>query len=246
MILEAIRYQAVAQWPKKSQRTTSTKLDAAASACPVLLQANALGWLVYPPFDAIVTWRGGSTFDVQTDDELAVRIWQEVMREIHGCPSNWYCSKIPGVLQIDIGILFRTCPGCKLLITHPINRPEMAYWVQTGLLDSDWFWVPSTVNLQIQVQNCSFSLHRDQPICQIVPLEAERLDETELSQMELEAVPEAISLWRQYISDVYGKLGGVDPTGERIRRGVYHRYKSRAETSRTPTVCPFDDKAETE
>jgi hypothetical protein len=81
-----------------------------------------------------------------TLDDLGERLWNQVMGEIHGWPSHWWCSKIEAVMQVDPGLIFATVPNCKVLLTAPINRPSDGFWTQSGLLDSDWFPVPSTIN----------------------------------------------------------------------------------------------------
>jgi hypothetical protein len=149
------------------------------------------------------------------------------MSGILGWPSSWWCSKIEGVLQVDPGLIFRTPPGVKVLLTSPFNRPASTHWTQSGVLDSDWFVVPSTVNLQIWSAGQPFRLSRDEPIAQLVLLNESLMNEQGFEQQPLSAEPAAHDQWLRYIEHVYGALDtwhGVLPPR---RPGVYANMRKR-------------------
>src|SRR2546430_1162714 len=136
--MKIVRYNELAQWPKPSKGDPASTVHPAAIGCIPFKQGSALGWQIFPPFDATIRWLGGTNFQVNSDDELKERLWIELMREGHGWPTPWWCSKIEGVLQIDPGFSVITPPRIKTLLTGPFNRPSPAYWAHTGLMDTDW------------------------------------------------------------------------------------------------------------
>jgi hypothetical protein len=228
--LKIVRFQEFARWPTPAKSTPAEGLHPHATHCLVFRQANALGWYVYPPFDATVTWKGGSSFDVVTEDELGERLWRQVMGELIGRQSSWWCSKLEGIFQLDPGLIYVTEPGRKVLLTPALNRPNPSFWTQAGLLDADWFWVPSTINLQITRQGETFRLRRDEPIAQIVVLDADLSQEKQFVSADITEAPEARQLWLDYMADKYG--APVSQWGEELpepKLGVYARWKKRIE-----------------
>ena len=226
--LKVIRYQTFACWPEPARETPTVLVDPAARFCPVFRQASGLGWYLFPPFDAEFRWRGSREFEVRTDDALGEKLWPEVMRELHGWPSPWWCSKIPGVLQIDPGLVLVTPPGVKILLTAPLNQPNTGYWTQSGVLDSDWFRVGSTINLQMRCRNRVFLLRRTEPIAQLVLLARDLATEHRFETAEVMEDPGVQSQWIDYLHRVYGPQPDSD-SGGRLKRNVYRRLKKKVE-----------------
>jgi hypothetical protein len=226
--LEAIRYQRAAVAPQPGCRRTMHDAFPTARFCTVFSQGNSIGWRLFPPFDAEVTWRGSSEFEVTTNDAIGEFLWRNKMRELIGIESNWWCSKIPGVLQVDVGMAFRTNPLFKLLLQAPNNQPSDHYWVHAGVLDSDWFHVPSTVNITPFRQNVPFQLMRNSPIAQLILVGATTLNFGQCKVTELSSEDPALAQWRQYIEETYGEITGGSSLPPRIQ-GTYCRWKRAAE-----------------
>lgn len=225
-VLRVIRYQDFARYPDPAAPQPLPGAPPEARRCLVYRQANGLGHLLFPPFDADVVYQGGMSFDVHTEDELGERLWRGVMREIVGVPSGWWCSKIPGILQIDPGLIYVTPPGTKLLLTAPLNRRTEPFLVQSGVLDSDWFWVPSAVNLEVFEIGARFELRRDSPIAQLVPLSVDLLDRG-ADELAIDASPEALRMWRGYMEDKFNSVP-VDSWGDQlppVQHGSYAKWK---------------------
>jgi hypothetical protein len=187
-----------------------------------------LGFHVFPPFDATIYWRGDSRFDVAVSDPLGESLWREVNRESHGYPASWWCSKIPGVFQIDPGIAIQTSPGRKVLVTGPLNHFSEVFWVHSGVMDSDWFWIPNTINLQVVQKDQPFELTTTQPIAQLILIDSGIQDEP-TQNLEYESVPEIACQWEKYLSAVYGQHGFGTHDVERVNCGVYAKWKKQAE-----------------
>lgn len=227
--LTVVRYQDRAVSPIRATRSVPENVASTAKFCSVFVEANALGWLLFPPFDAEVSWEDGS-FRVDTDDSILEYVWRGRMRELIGYASNWWCSKIPGVLQIDVGLTLRTTATQKLLLTGVRNRPNQAYWTHEGLLDSDWFHVPSTVNLQTLHEKTRFSIRRDWPIAQVCLISGDSL---QIKAYELEDISighPSLKQWREYIAEAYGP--SLDEHSELTRQkiGFYRKLKRSTET----------------
>lgn len=232
--ITVIKYQGGSPWPAAADSEPPPHVPPQARHCLVFRSANALGWQVFPPFDATVTWRGGTDFEVDTGDELGERLWMELMAQLTGWPSPWCCSKLEGILQIDPGMTFRTAAGSKLLLTAPINRPAMGFWTQSGILDSDWFWVPSTINLQFVQTGLPVRLSRSEPIAQLVVLDRGLTRAREYIAHTLEDEPDVLPMWRRYMREKYGEptTWEVDRDRPRVTRpGAYPRWKASAERS---------------
>lgn len=220
--IRVITYQEMARPPIAATPVVAFPHSQEAKRCPVFLHGGTPGYLVFPPFDASVRWLGGKEFEVQIGDELQCRIWPKVMEELIGCATDWWCSKIDGVFQIDAGHIFATSVGTKLLLTHPFNRPNESCWTHTGLLDSDWFWVPSTVNVQFWRVGELARLRRDEPIAQILSIAGSEGGEQKHGIERVRISPNYIKLWRSYINRTHGNIGDASA---RKRKGVYGQLK---------------------
>jgi Family of unknown function (DUF6065) len=236
--LRAVRYQQAARPPVLASPEPRAGSLPEASTCVVFRQANALGYWVYPPFDADVTWRGGKKFDVEVSDTLGERLWSAVMDELVGWPSHWWCSKLDGIFQMDPGLLFVTRPNTKLLLMGPMNRPSRTHWVHSGVLDSDWFSVPSAVNLEPYEVGARFELRRDVPVAQLVVLDDRTSRHAASELLEIEDATACLTLWRGYLQDKFRlstKVTSNEPT-PRPRRGAYAQWKRDVEKR---AVCPY-------
>lgn len=223
----AVRHQPVAPAVLPAR---ASNLEGAARFCLAYRGACELGWLVYPPFDAEVTWRGGRNFDVVTDPDAALEenLWKATMKARTGWASSWYCSKITGVLQIDPGLTFVTPRGVKLLLTETMNRPRGGgAMIQSGVLDSDWFWVPTTINLQFTNEGDAIRLSRAEPLAQLVPLTT--ISKGEMKNMETidgEQFPDVEFLTAAYQDHKYGPAESWGEELPNILPGTYAKLRA--------------------
>lgn len=227
--ITVVQYQERAIIPVAGERRAHSNVSKAAKFCSVYLEGSALGFKIFPPFSARIRWRGGYDFDVQTEDSIESYLWAEHMREIVGVPSGWWCSKIAGVMQIDLGLILKTPPGWKLLVTGVANRPHPSYWMHTGLLDSDWFHVPSTVNLQMSGSSADFHLSRDEAIGQIVPIASTAVTDSSVSVETFSNEHPSSSQWLSYLHEVYGPDVAKERDPKRLRIGTYMEMKRHVE-----------------
>ncbi|MBY5422318.1 DUF6065 family protein [Rhizobium leguminosarum] len=223
--LTCLRYQHFGSPIEKASTTWPERHVREARACPIFSKATLFGWLAFPPFDAEVTWHGGTSFDVRVGDVLLERLWSQVMAELIGWPSSWWSSKIEGVLQIDIGSVLITPPGVKLLVTGPLNRATEGFSVQSGILDSDWFWLPSTINLEPRLLGATFRLSRTTPIAQLLPLALGFEGPLEVSERQLEEYEPAHRMWLNHLSFVYGDLSDETVLPRRRKFGLYQEFQ---------------------
>lgn len=230
MIIEAIRYSSQATIPGVPDAFLRGTLRGRARLCSVHLQANSYGLDVFPPFDFEAVWHGGSDFVVTTANQaVAEYVWSREIEQYIGVPTNFWCSKIPGVLQLDVGWIFRTAPKIKLFLTGAVNQPDPGAWVHAGIVDSDWFHVPFTINIQWHRANERIRFNRDRPIARLLPLvpHADGSDLT-LELRDLAQEPALVKAWNDYIDEVYGDRRLMP---ERQVLGVYKRMKAKQESS---------------
>ncbi|OTA21391.1 hypothetical protein Xbed_00620 [Xenorhabdus beddingii] len=233
MKIDAIKTTSLAREPKLPDRFLGGTLVGSGRLCSVFLSANEYGLDVYLPFDITVTWRGGCKFDVEIENDAILKyIWTSEMESLINIPSYVWCSKISGVLQIDVGWIWRTDPDVKLLLTGAINQPSPAYTTHVGILDSDWFHLPSTVNLQFFRQDETVEIKSQHPIARLVPLvNFEEGQNIELKTISINDEPSLLEPWKKYIREVYGKFDRNHT--KRIHHGVYLRWKTEIEY-----ICP--------
>lgn len=229
MIVDAIRYSSLASPPTTPDRFLGGQVTGSARICSVFLAANSYGVDLHPPFDMEVTWRGASDFEVKIDDaEIRNYVWRKELEALIGIGSSFWCSKIQGVFQLDVGWIFRTPPGVKTLATGPINEPSPAFHVHTGILDSDWFHIPATTNLQFYRIGETALVKKERPIARLMVIGSfEEGRQIELRCSEISEHPIVTKEWRRYIREVYGEHFG--PEMKRAHRGVYVSWRAKAE-----------------
>jgi hypothetical protein len=150
-------------------------------------------------------------------------MWAKIMEELTGKATDWWCSKIDGVFQIDPGQIFATPMGTKLLVTQPFNMVHQVWWTHTGLLDSDWFWIPSTINVEFHQVGASYRFSREVPIAQLVPLSTANEAHARPIIAREQLTCEYLSLWHQYVALTHGDF--IRDGSLRIRRGIYRQLQ---------------------
>ncbi|MDW9359449.1 DUF6065 family protein [Sinorhizobium medicae] len=208
--IEFVRYQAAVVNPRAMGLDPAQISDPAAVHCGPFVAASTLGYFLFPPFEAEVVHTSESEFRVTTDDPLRERLWSEVARELHGSATPWWCSKIRGVFQIDTGFLISTAPGTKVLVLNPLNRANDLFHTQAGLVETDVFRVPFTINLQLKQGECSFLLRKTEPIAQIIPIDETALQREGPTISDIRSHPELRAEWicyRDFAFDMHREAG---------------------------------------
>jgi len=238
MHVEFVTFQKAAVPPSRPdvERIFSRFPDA--RRCPPFAPTVTAGLWIYPPFDATVFIDSQGGFEVIVEDAFAALGWMHRMEELVDWASTWWCSKITGVLQIDPGLIISTQPGERLVVTQPINLFDGWHWTQTGIIDSDFFWAPFTINLVPTPGISRFELRRSIPIAQLLsPMNM--LSSMSFDLTEIESRPEMLAFWRSYIDAVFGsKRTDTDEKRARRQQSVYRewlaRNKCRAPAASTP------------
>ncbi len=124
----------------------------------------------------------------------------------YGWRMNWY---------------YETPPGYSVLITHPMNRYDLPFYVQSGIVESDIWGLPVFIAFFLK-RNFIGTIPKGTPIMQIIPfkrdsweLEVASSDE-EIEKHELMAENRRSMLygyykktaWRKKIFGVFGKAAG--------------------------------------
>jgi len=222
MHVDFVTYQPGVRAPSRPDSEQIFRVFPEAKRCPLFSATVAAGLWVYPPFDALVQIDKQGNFRVVTDQALDALVWLQRMETLVSWPSTWWCSKIPGVLQIDPGFIMITPPGKRLIVTQPINLFGRHFQTQTGAIDSDFFWAPFTINLVPNPGVSEFELRRSQPIAHLLNPE-EMLAPLSFKVSSIEERPEPLQFWRSYIEAVYGAECQPDCNGLTKRQNSVYR-----------------------
>lgn len=103
--------------------------------------ANAHGWEMLCPSGFTAVWDGGHGLD-------AVQVTPDAEER---APALGHFGH--GVLTFHVPCLFRTAPGCDLMVQGPINRPKDAIAPLTGVVETDWSPFSFTMNWQFTRAN---------------------------------------------------------------------------------------------
>jgi hypothetical protein len=231
MNVEFIRYQVMAVTPTTPIKKRLFNRFPEAARCPPLSATVSAGLWIYPPFDAEVELNDDDRFKVRVCQGLEAMNWVERMETLVSWGSTWWCSKIRGVFQIDPGFIFVTNPGEKLFLTQPLNDHDRGYFTQSGLVDSDFFKAPFTINLVPAKGVRSFSVKRSEPIAQLLS-QKDILSALSFNITQIEDSPQALRFWRHYIDAVYGLPDSPERVSKMRTNSVYRDWLA---------SHPFDD-----
>lgn len=231
MNIEAIYCTSAAQKIRHPDVNVGSHVDKMSRLCPIFQGAVQIGVDVYPPFDCEVTWLGGTNFDVRMDGkEVAEYIWAEEIFEAIGIRTSFWCSKIPGVFQLDPGVIYATEPGIKLLLVQPSNQPYRDCWIQSGVLDSDWFHAPSAINIQWFEPNVAVKFSKNKPVARLIPVDTTTVAHIKVEDFQIQDRADCLNLWKGYIEKVYGADFQTNPI--RLGYGHYNELRKTSERAR--------------
>jgi hypothetical protein len=100
--------------------------------CLPLTIGNGYGWQLLAPADVTASWTGGPTIN-----DVVVTCARP-----HLAVSNF----ANGILTFDVGYIFRTPPGCHILVTGPSNAFKDGIASMTAVVESDWLPYGFTMN----------------------------------------------------------------------------------------------------
>lgn len=224
-IIETCSFACKVATPKKYDFRNTSKLG---QLCSVFMEANSFGIDICLSFDLSVTWIEESEFLVESKDLSVLEyVWTSEYKTLIGVPSNFWCSKIPGVFQLDPGLIYKTDKNTKILLQGAMNSHSESYWVHTGILDSDWFHIPSTINIQFKKQGQKINFKKGDAIARLIPIGGyDALAKIDFEVSNIDDWPDSLAFWRNYISDTF-KSTGKRP--QRVKYGMYKELKERVE-----------------
>lgn len=197
--------------------------------CGPYTNANKMGWWLYPPQDLDVVWNGGKDFwvnhvtEYQPTDAVFVRTLVQPGDQVNPdkwCPLDSGRTKYTwgdvdvGTAQIWTGCVLQTPPGWCIQVRSPINCRPQPYYIQEGILETDWMQYDIWINLVFTEVGKLVKLRRQQwpPLAQLIPVRREAYNtpwEIKDGLMERETAEgnAAFKYWIDYNTKKYG-LGG--------------------------------------
>jgi Family of unknown function (DUF6065) len=194
--------------------------------CVPYSTANRFGWWLWSPVDIDITWKGGKEFDhflhtpYTSTEAVLVRSLVKNGDPDKWCPDDGGRTKFTfgavdeGVVQIWTGFILQTPPGWCLHIRSPVNCDPQPYYVQEGILETDWMYYDIWINLRFTRENVYVHLRREQwpPLAQLIPVRRESTQEWELQEEFVNCkTPEAhqvFSYWVEYNRKKYESTDG--------------------------------------
>ncbi len=135
--------------------------------CLPLLIANQAGWFILNSHALDVVWNGGDAIE-----DLTV-----TYRE--GDPPYPALSHFGhGILTWHIPYLFETPPGVQLLARGPANWPKDGIAPLEGVVETEWAAATFTMNWQLTRPRRRVSFVPGEPICMVVPVSLDLLEQT--------------------------------------------------------------------
>lgn len=153
--------------------------DRFAYRCLPLLIANQAGWVLLNTHTVLATWDGGSSKD-------SIQI--QVLRGQGAPPVTTHFGH--GVLTWMVPYLFRTSPGCNLLMRGVPNLPKDGAFPLEGIVESDWSPATATMNYKLTRPGLTVRFDADEPVCMVLPSPRGSLEAVEPEIRELVDDPE--------------------------------------------------------
>jgi hypothetical protein len=113
-----------------------------------------------------LTW-GGDVMLVDTRPIIDIVVPDNCHPIHYGWRMNWY---------------YETPPGYSVLITHPMNRYDLPFYVQSGIVESDIWGLPVFIAFFLK-RNFQGTIPKGTPIMQIIPF---KRDDWELEVVDTE------------------------------------------------------------
>jgi hypothetical protein len=226
---EILAYRVTSRWdmklsPASPDRYWMKQTTAGyANRCLPMRIASQAGWVVLNNQSLRAKWLGGAGPDrvviEHTDDPL--------------CPAISHFGE--GILTFTIPFLFRTPRGTALLFRGPANAPKDSIAALEGLVETDWAVATASMNWKFTRTDAWVDFARGEPICMIVPVRLDQLENVQPRITDIESDPETsrnYESWRVSTKDFNQRLRERDP--EAVALG-WQRYYMRGTA---PHACP--------
>ena len=192
--------------------------------CLPLLIANQAGWFILNNHTLEVVWNGG-----QTPGDLTVTY-------LSGNPPYPAVSHFGhGILTWHVPFLFETPPGIQLLARGPANWPKDGIYPLEGVVETEWAAATFTMNWQVTRPRHRVTFVPNEPICMVVPVSLDLLEQTRPEIRQLSTDPERQSqflTWSERRAAFLADL--ADPSSEAVAQGWQKDYfRGRSPDGRT-------------
>ena len=146
--------------------------------CLPVLIANQAGWFIINSHALEAVWNGGDD-----PDDLIVTYQS-------GDPPYPALSHFGhGILTWHIPFLFETPPGVQLLARGPANSPKDGIYPLEGVVETEWAAATFTMNWQLTRPRRRVSFVPGEPICMVVPVSLDLLEQTRPEIRQLSTDP---------------------------------------------------------
>ena len=137
--------------------------------CLPLNIANAHGWEILTPAGFSAYWNGGS-------DPKDVTLHSDADMPSVAAPQALFGQ---ATLTIHIQGIFRTPPGWDLMVGGSPNRAKDGIAPLSGVIETDWSPYTFTMNWRFTRRNHWVRFEPGEPICFIMPVQRNALDQME-------------------------------------------------------------------
>jgi hypothetical protein len=211
--------------------------------CGPLSHANSSGWWIFSPIDIDVTYLGEGRWEVETLSSYDLDEVDVVRRNLRPADRYRTCARThvsigtvePDTVQVWTGCIFRTPPGCVLLLTTPINFVDAfrrPFHVQQAVLETDWLPYDIWLNIKFHRAGERAAIRRTDPVplAQIIPMSRAAYDRklTHVERVMNRNDPVCDEIWREwqeYNFEKWIRRGKKDPL-------TYYRRRRRAMAER--------------
>lgn len=207
--------------------------------CIPLAAASTMGWELFNPTDADVTWTGD---DMNTDVRISM-----LKPDRFGPASHFGCGMVTWYLPF----LFRTSPDLGLIVTGPANHGRKDAIALDAFIRTDWLPFPFTMSWRLTRKNEKIHFAKGESICRIIPYPIAMLGETSLEITELkddQGFLAEVNAWGKTRQDNVDKqqaeaanwlATGEKPTGKNVWNNQYVRAKGKGEEGFQPHQTVF-------
>lgn len=132
--------------------------------CLPLTIANGFGWTMLNKDYTEIVWDGNP--DIKS---TVVKCFDENKKET---AYPWASSHFgSGVVTFSFDFIFETELGHNLYVKGPANNPKRGITALEGIIETDWLPFTFTMNWKVTEPNFKIIFEKDEPICQIFPVE---------------------------------------------------------------------------
>jgi hypothetical protein len=182
--------------------------------CLPVLIANQAGWFILNSHALDVVWNGGDAIE-----DLTV-----TYREGES-PYPALSHFGHGILTWHIPFLFETPPGVQLLARGPANAPKDGICALEGVVETDWVAATFTMNWQLTRARRRVSFDPGEPICMVVPVSLDLLEQARPEIRRLASDPERQSRFQTWSARRAAFLADLNtPGSEAMAEGWQKDY----------------------